>query len=196
MTAIITEDHIQRRRLLGSGPKETGRLFLVGDGGSLDRIPFGLLIGETCWATGRIQNIYDRTFWRPTRYWAAEYPRTPEQEKDFIFHLNQGYDCWVRRELSTHLSTRKANLTVWTDSPSGGFAAIKSNSSIQLRTLLQAAMESGYDPVYLLGFDVEDKAHTVAKYEFKAAGKEIFDLGEMLTIYPHKVYNKVLKGLQ
>ena len=167
---------MQRRKLLGSGPeKQSGRLFLIGDGGDLNRLPLGMLVGEECWATGRIQQAYDRTFWRPTRYWAAEHPKTDQQKEDFIFHLNQGYDCWVRRDIASHLPFRGGNLTVWEDSPTGGFAAIKHNSDSQLRTLLQAALESDYNPVYTLALDVTDRAYVVAEYEFKAAGKELLD---------------------
>ena len=174
--AIVTDTHMQRRKLLASGPeKESGRLFLVGDGEEMNRVPLGMLVGEECWATGRIQSVYDRTFWRPTRYWAAHYPETDEQKTDLIFHLNEGYDCWVRRELAIHLPFRGANLTVWEDSPTGGFAAVKRNSSIELRTLLQAALQSDYSPVYTLGLDVTDRAYTVAELEFKAAGKELLD---------------------
>ena len=180
MTAVITETHIQRHRLKAVGSKESGRLFLVTGGPTLELMNLGMLIGETSWATGRIAYIYDRTFWRPSRYWAGAYPKTAEAKKELLLHLNEGYDCWVRSDIAAHLSLRDDNLTIWQDTPVRGFAVLKYHPHRELRTILQEALLSDYDPVVMVSFDGQSKVLDVAYEEFKSTGKELLQLAPPL----------------
>ena len=151
----------------------------MGNGPSLSDTQMGLLIGEQSWATGRIHLLYDRTFWRPTRYWSAEHITTDQQKEDFIFHIDQGYECWVRRDLVTkYLSHVADNVTPWSPCPGGHTGALKYLPDGKLNTrfpkvwhtdpgenwlckagptfnvMLQQAYHEGWNPIYLLGCDL------------------------------------------
>ena len=184
MTAIITETHIQRRRLVVKNPRpDSGKLFLVGGGVSLAKTPMGLLIGEECWATEGVEKCYDWTFWRPARYWAAAEPKSVNEKDNILFHLNQGYDCWVASSIAAHLSTREANLTIWEDSFIRTTYPLKylARGELNLATLVKAAVDSTYDEVYLVGVDDEPSEGLLLALR-------------MLTIKEKSVYNLTIGG--
>lgn len=94
--------------MLGSGPYPAlsdrkglpgGRVFLVANGPSLAHTPLDLLIGEESWGMARIHLIYDRTSWRPTRYWWSDHPQDQQNMDDVLFHIKQGYPCWIRSDV-------------------------------------------------------------------------------------------------
>jgi hypothetical protein len=49
------------------------RIFLIGNGPSLNQTPLDLLIGEDTFALNRIHLIYPRTKWRPTYFWYVDH---------------------------------------------------------------------------------------------------------------------------
>jgi len=139
----------------------------------------GLLIGEQSWATSRIHLLYDRTHWRPTRYWAGEYPSTTLQKKDLELHINEGYDCWLRSDLAQLVHKPRAeNLSYWAACPGGHTGALKylpdgklnhrfpdkwhlardgnwfCKAGPTFNVMLQAAYHEGWNPIYLLGCDL------------------------------------------
>ena len=75
------------------------RIFLVANGPSLARTPLDKLIGEESWGLARIHLIYDQTDWRPTRYFWSDHPQDQENMDDVLWHIEQDYPCWVRRDV-------------------------------------------------------------------------------------------------
>lgn len=79
------------------------RLFVVGSGPSLSETPLHLLIGEESWGMGRINKIYDRTEWRPTRIFFSD--MLDEQiYPDIMAHLAEDYDVYCTNLVADHLS--------------------------------------------------------------------------------------------
>ena len=86
------------------------RLFVIGSGPSILQTPLDLLVGEESWACGRINKIYPRTVWRPTRvFWSDNIWRVTEA--DVKEHLSYGYDFYCRwrviEELTGNFIPRK-----------------------------------------------------------------------------------------
>jgi len=75
------------------------RIFLVANGPSLAKTPLDMLIGEESWGLARIHLIYDQTDWRPTRFWWSDHPQDQENMDDVLWHIEQDYPCWVRRDV-------------------------------------------------------------------------------------------------
>ena len=75
------------------------RIFLVANGPSLAKTPLDKLIGEESWGLARIHLIYDKTDWRPTRYWWSDHPQDQENMDDVLWHIEQDYPCWIRRDV-------------------------------------------------------------------------------------------------
>ncbi len=79
---------------------EKGRLFLIGNGPSLRDTNLDLLIGEESWAMNRIHLIYDKTDWRPTRWFWADMPQRDYHRVDIGWHINSNlYPCYVRHDV-------------------------------------------------------------------------------------------------
>ena len=161
-----------------TGPKKKGRLFIVGNGPSLNETPLGLLIGEESWAMARIHTFYDRTFWRPTRYFYGEYISSEIEKEDVLFNVNLGYDVWLRADIIHHLSHVPSNVTSfamcplkhtgtrthlpdgqlnqfwpkeWHLHPTGDWLC---KAGPTTNAVLQQAYHEGWDPIYLVGFDL------------------------------------------
>ena len=167
-----------------SEPKEKGRLFIVGNGPSLNDTPLGLLMGEESWAMARIHTYYDRTFWRPTRYFYGEYISTEAEKEDVLFNINLGYEVWLRADILRHFSHIPSHVTPWATCPLKHTGTRTHLPDGQLNhnwpvkwhldpkqnwlckagpttnAVLQQAYHEGWDPIYLVGFDLGYKATT------------------------------------
>ena len=75
------------------------RLFIIGSGPSLRETPLHLLTGEESWGMGRINKVYWRTPWRPTRVFWSDNIRE-ETLPDVLEHLDEGYDFYCRGMVS------------------------------------------------------------------------------------------------
>ena len=75
------------------------RIFLIANGPSLTITPLDKLIGEESWGMARIHLIYDSTIWRPSRYWWSDHPQGQSDIDDVLWHIEQDYPCWVRRDV-------------------------------------------------------------------------------------------------
>jgi len=80
------------------------RVFIVGNGPSLARTDLNKLIGEESWGMAEIQHIYDKTDWRPTRYWWNDHPQDIDHLYSILFHVAQDYPCWIRSDVKEILT--------------------------------------------------------------------------------------------
>ncbi len=84
----------------------SSRLFLVGNGPSLRDTDLELLIGEESWGSGRIDLIYPRTNWRPTRAFWGEWPKGQKDYDSILAHFEEGYPYWMRRDAALSLTIK------------------------------------------------------------------------------------------
>ena len=75
------------------------RLFIVANGPSLNETCLDLLVGEESWGMARVHLAYKNTNWKPTRYWWSDHPQNQRNMDDVLWHMEQGYDCWFRRDV-------------------------------------------------------------------------------------------------
>ena len=81
----------------------SNRLFLLGSGPSLKNMDLNLMVGEESWGMGRINKIYDRTYWRPTRVFWSDMVN-PSDYPDLVVHLVSSYDLYCTGIVKRHLS--------------------------------------------------------------------------------------------
>jgi hypothetical protein len=136
------------------------RCFVIGNGSSLSETPLDSMIGEHCFATNKIADIYERTMWRPTLYqcmttWTGHW----------IDHIMPTIDLgipsfiwWRRAEFTGYrpniIWTDFHDDEIWRDDVSEG---IMRRGSSGLATL-QIAMYLGFNPIILVGFDGKFRA--------------------------------------
>lgn len=77
------------------------RVFIVGNGKSLNETPLEKLNGEVSFAVNGITPIYEKTKWRPTHYVRAEEAGTgsdpSKYRKDIETHLSLGCEMWTNK---------------------------------------------------------------------------------------------------
>ena len=154
------------------------RVFVVGNGPSLNETPLELLRDEISWGVNRIHLIYPRTEWRPTHITFAEmtaggaewFPKIWESVKanpqakryardDAWWWTDEMPDDVVRFNACTHHDLRH-------ELPGEEFDKVpddwhfpqicKFGGSIPMT--IQLAVQEGFDPVYLIGCDLGHKA--------------------------------------
>ncbi len=81
----------------------SSRLFLIGNGPSLTPEDLDKLTFEESWASGRIDLMYPRTGWRPTRAFWGEWVKCREDYDSLHTHLAQDYEYWIRRDAAEYL---------------------------------------------------------------------------------------------
>ena len=79
------------------------RLFLIGNGPSLTPADLDMLKGEESWASGRIDLIYPKTDWRPTRGFWGEWCKGPKDLASIKTNLAEGFPYWMRLTAAEHL---------------------------------------------------------------------------------------------
>ena len=97
--------------------EEKGRLFIVANGPSLNETNLDLLIGEESWGMARVHLLYKNTQWRPTRYWWSDHPQNQRDMDAVLFHLQQGYDCWYRRDVCEIITGQYVPAGGWEPEP-------------------------------------------------------------------------------
>ncbi len=84
---------------------ERERIFLIGNGPSLNETNLELLIGEENWAMNRIHKLYTGE-WRPTRWWWSDHPQHHRHLGEIFMYVNSYIDhqCWIRRDVAEMLT--------------------------------------------------------------------------------------------
>jgi len=75
------------------------RVFLIGNGPSLEETPLHLLDDEVCIAMNMIDMLYDETDWRPTYYLQVNDSPPAEMIESTRFHTNEGFQCFIADDL-------------------------------------------------------------------------------------------------
>ena len=166
--------------------EEKGRLFIVANGPSLNETNLDLLIGEESWGMARVHLLYKNTQWRPTRYWWSDHPQNQHDMDDVLFHLEQGYDCWYRRDVCEIIAGEYVPAGGWEPEPQSLPEHVTSwdycvhhNSALfgdehwpkdgwhmdtlckygsGVNVMLQQGCLEGFNPIYVIGADLGYKA--------------------------------------
>jgi len=77
------------------------RVFIVGLGPSVGQQNLNLLVGEDSWGMNRCHLIYDKTQWRPTRFWWTDMPQSDIHMDDIELHIGLGENVWLRDDVAT-----------------------------------------------------------------------------------------------
>ena len=143
------------------------RVFLVGNGPSLNKTPLDELQGEHTIAMNRIALLYDRLQWRPTYYICTTINiERLEWRKDILATISTGIPSFVWEELGEHVQpyenvvylhcthgkevTRHAPDDWW----SYDIAERVCKFGTSILVALQVAVYMGFNPIYLLGCDL------------------------------------------
>lgn len=132
------------------------RVFVIGNGRSLLKTPLEDLIGEHCFATNKIADIYDKTEWRPTLYQLMT-GHTSHWRDSILETIELGipsFIWWRRAELVGY----HPNI-IWTEiyhehEPRWEYDVSKGlGKSTSGVIMIQLAMYMGFNPIVLVGFD-------------------------------------------
>ncbi|MBB4658945.1 6-hydroxymethylpterin diphosphokinase MptE-like protein [Parvularcula dongshanensis] len=205
MTNSIYDDFIQRRRrrvgtegeidlsstdrerLASLAGKFSGqRIFIVGNGPSLNKIDFEKLRGEYTFAANRIYLMFDRTLWRPTFYTAIdwrvtpdirdeiiamegiEYPIFPTRYKGFFDELGDPF--WFKLRGGGPRFSDQFSHDILNDGVAG-------RGSVLVQAI-QIAFYLGFSPIYLVGVDVSYRVPSTVIQE----GGDRFGTGTQLLL--------------
>jgi hypothetical protein len=139
------------------------RIFVVGNGPSLNKMPLDLLKGEYTFGVNRIYLLFDRIDWKPAFYTANDVRVVPDiaDELSGLTGMTLFFDTRFRGLL------REGTDVYWYEhrgAPQGaslverGFSsdmttAVRGAGSV-IGTAIQIAFHLGFDPIYLIGCDL------------------------------------------
>lgn len=157
------------------------RIFLVGNGPSLNDINLDLLVGEDSIAMNRIELIYPKTKWRPTYYifcssncadsrwgkgWSKSVVKAAKHE-DTIPLVWDKYKSIIEKNSGQELHKSTIYLESFSENPVGNDECFSTNaeqrldkSGTTMNVALQLAYYMDYDEVYLIGIDSNWKTAT------------------------------------
>ena len=167
------------------------RIFMIGNGPSLDPKDLDLIKGEYSFGINRIGMIFDRTDWRPSYYLCASLITTLDKDylKDVFRVIDLGIPCFIGERIR-HVIGERDNITYIKclhihDDPEGDWWEDISNLEVSIfgQSLFGAvriATWLGFNHIYLLGVDGgyknsgdEDENHFDPGYETKELRKKI-----------------------
>lgn len=152
-----------QKRLLDLHNKFAGnRMFIMGNGPSLNRLSLDLLKHEYTFGVNRIYLLFDRISWRPSFYSAFDLRVVPDNAEeinmlDIPFKFFATKHCGIIEERSNHLwyldNSRKDGLDNRFE-PSAVITGFGGGGSIT-HLAIQLAFFMGFDPIYLIGVDAD-----------------------------------------
>lgn len=162
--------HKPEPRLQAWRNKHVGeRVFIIGNGGSLNQTDLDLIAGEHAIAMNRISLIYGRTTWRPSYYlFVSDNVRHPTWGRDWTDSVNQAVSepgttsfVWDSFTDLVEDSTNVQWLSTVTERPlasdgtfSTNIAQYISKTGTTMNTAFQLAYHLGFSQVVLLGADL------------------------------------------
>lgn len=151
-----------------------GRVFLVGNGPSLNKMDLNLLKGETTIAMNRISMIYSKTEWRPTYYifcsancvdsrWGKDWSNSiieacavPETTPMIWKRYKAGIEKYSGKKIDESV----LYLNTFSENPIGNKKSFSTDaverldkSGTSMNVALQLAYFMGFDTTYLIGCD-------------------------------------------
>jgi len=170
-------NNIQHLKGRGKGK----RIFLVGNGPSLNDMNLDLLVGEDTLAMNRIELIYPKTKWRPTYYifcssncadsrwgkgWSKSVVKASNHE-DTIPLIWHRYKDTIEKNAGKPLHKSTIYLKKFSENSVGSDECFSTNaeerldkSGTTMNVALQLAYYMDYDEVYLIGIDSNWKTAT------------------------------------
>jgi hypothetical protein len=163
-------NNIQHLKGIGKGK----RIFLVGNGPSLNDMNLDLLENEDSIAMNRIELIYPKTKWRPTYYifcssncqdkrwgkgWSKSVVKASKEPKTLPLIWDR-YKDDIEKNANTSLDESTIYLTNFTENEVGQLSTFSVNaedrldkSGTTMNVALQLAYYMDYNEVYLIGID-------------------------------------------
>lgn len=150
------------------------RIFLVGNGPSLNDMNLDLLVGEDSIAMNRIELIYPKTKWRPTYYifcssncfdkrWGKDWSKSvvkASNHEDTIPLIWDRYKSTIEKNAGKPLHKSTIYLKKFSENEVGNLNSFSVNaedrldkSGTTMNVALQLAYYMDYDEVYLIGCD-------------------------------------------
>lgn len=175
-----------KKRLLSLHNKYCGkRIFIIGNGPSLNKMPLELLKNEYTFGVNRIYLLFDRIDWRPTFYAAFDLRVVPDNA-DEINALDLPYKFFATKHIGT--INNKSNHFWYQDNsrrdgldnrfePSAIVTGFGGGGSIT-HLAIQIAYFMGFDPIYLIGVDADYKIIETVKQ----SGEDKFGDGILLNL--------------
>lgn len=140
------------------------RIFLMGNGPSLNQTPLHLLKDEYTFAVNRIDLLFDRIDWRPTFYSAFDLRVVPDCA-DIIRSLDIPYKLFATIHFDTlgdadnhywYRDNSRADGLENRFEPEAIYTGFGGGGSIT-HNIIQLAYFMGFDPIYLIGVDASYK---------------------------------------
>jgi hypothetical protein len=152
------------------------RIFVMGNGPSLNQTPLEKLANEYTFGVNRIYLLFDRISWRPSFYTALDWRVTPDTAHDILtlrdmtFFFPQRF--WGMLRTGEDVYWYYSQSCSFSHDASKGVCGTGSITG----TAIQLAYYMGFDPIYLIGVDTTYKVHQTVKQE----GKDTFGTGVKL----------------
>jgi hypothetical protein len=129
------------------------RIFLIGNGPSLNQLPLEMLAGEYTFGVNRIYLLFDRISWRPTFYTVLDWRVGPDIAHEV--NLLDGMTFFIESRYRGLL--RGGTDTYWYQSGAESFAydatkPLYGGGTVMLASI-QLAYYMGFNPIYLIGVD-------------------------------------------
>ncbi len=148
------------------------RIFIIGNGPSINRTPLEKLNGEYTFGLNRIYLLYDRIDWRPTFWTVTDWRVGPDNAEEInrlgdgtTFFFPQRFDGLLRHGPDVYwywmrLNTPPGGKYVFSTDPTRG---LYMGHTVGV-TAIELAFFMGFDPIYLIGTDCSYKVlDTVAQ---------------------------------
>ncbi len=171
------------RRLQSLHNKYQGqRIFIMGNGPSLNETPLEKLANEYTFGVNRIYLLFDRISWQPTFYTALDWRVTPDTAheivalRDMIFFFPQRF--WGLLRTGEDVYWYYSKTCAFSHDASTGVCGTGSVTG----TAIQLAYYMGFDPIYLIGVDASYKVHETVQQE----GQDAFGTGVKLYLQSTK----------
>lgn len=143
------------------------RMFLVGNGASLNDTPLHLLNGEDSFGMNRIHLLYNKTPWRPTHYFCIDVADGDTRYKEYVLRNQQAklflWDAWKNQDLPGDITwiTRCAKHHFYAsdnfDKRVQSWHLPEICTAISsMSVMMQLAVLMGKEVIYLLGCDLWD----------------------------------------
>ena len=150
---------------------------MIGNGSSLNETPLDLLKGEVTFALNRIHLLYDKTDWRPTYWVMVDLQATDQYDwlDDALINLREGIKCFLVASTAYHVELNRPAYNPWTDRQVTYLKICAEHRSMDVRSedkplnwhlpelckfgtgsavALQLAVLKGYNPIYVVGMDL------------------------------------------
>lgn len=176
------KDTLRLRSLKGAFSGE--RIFVIGNGPSLNRTPLHFLENEFTFVTNRAYLLFDRITWRPSFYTTLDWRVVPDIAHEInllngmLFFFEERFKGLLRDDNDvfwyTHTPAMQASDKLFAYDISSG---VRGAGSV-IGTAIQIAFFLGFREIYLIGCDLGYRVNKNVKQE----GEDVFKTGTKLLL--------------